>query len=97
MSLVSADRVLCFRCVEIVDPVTKDGVKHLQCSLCGHSAPVEKALDDCFLFIVASAISDGLRKDYARSYRFMPLSTDRGRAAESRRYMLQTGRAVLAA
>ena len=97
MCPVSADAVLCFDCVEIVDPVTIGGVKHLQCWKCGHKAPVEKALDDCFLFIVSSAVSDALRKDYARSYRFMPLSTDRGRAVESRRYMLQTGRALRAA
>ncbi len=97
MAPVRSDRVLCFDCVQLVDPVEMDGVKHLQCWVCGHAAPLEKALDDCFLFVVASAIADSLKKDYARSYRFMPLSVDRGRAFADRSFMVRTGRALVAA
>ena len=97
MSLITIDRIMCFRCLQLVDEVSLEGEPHVRCFVCDTVAPIAKAMDDCFLFIVASAVSDRLSKSFAHRYDFMPLVADRTKAVEDRSFMVRTGRALLAA
>ena len=97
MAIVNPDHIACFECVQIVHPFVKGGVEHVACSYCAYSAPVEDALDDCFVFMVASAIAGRLPSSQRRTYKFMPVQGTRAIAIKDRAAMLQSGRALRAA
>lgn len=97
MSSVNRDQIACFHCVRLVDRYIADGVEHVACSSCGRNAPLEKAFDDCFLFLVVAAINTRLTSVESHSYDFMPLQQTRESAWRDRAAMLSSGRAARAA
>ena len=97
MSLVDPRKIICFECVQSVGHIDVGGLQHVRCFTCDKTESLDKALDDCFVFIVASAVSENLKKSMARNYKFMPFDGDRTRTFETRSFMVRTGRALLAA
>lgn len=97
MSAVSPNRIMCFDCVEPTDRFSSDGVDSVCCPRCLKVAPLEKALDDCFVFIVASAVDDRLKKNFSRGYGFMPLVGDRPTSLHNKSQMVGAGCARSAA
>lgn len=97
MSLVSLDRIMCFECVQIVRTHKINGTEYVRCFGCGQIELADKALDDCFLFIVATSVSDALKKSFARSYSFMPALESNDLSRRERDQMLRTGRVLRAA
>ena len=96
MCLVDPLKIMCFECVQSVVQLELDGSQHVRCLTCNHTESLEKALDDCFVFIVASAVSENLKKTMTRNYRFMPFAGDRIQTVATRSFMVRTGRALLA-
>ena len=97
MGEVKPDQIYCFACVNQVDPCTIDGVVCVCCSFCGQTERLEKAIDDCFIFIVAKAMAPSAIVHYTpHSYRFMPALDDEN-VSVARMRMIQSGRAKVAA
>lgn len=97
MTVIDPSKIACFQCVEIVHAYIDEGVQHVSCPSCNRRAPMEKALDDCFVFLVASAIGSRFPTDLRRTYGFMPLQRSRLDTMKDRALMLETGRALKAA
>ena len=94
---MSPDRIWCFECVQLVHRETIGGQEHVRCLVCDNYAPLDKALDDCFVYVVASAATQLAASNMARSYRFMPFDASRTEAIERRSFMVRSGRALLRA
>ena len=94
MQHIGVDKILCFPCVSPVQPLSLRGERCVRCKRCGHTETLEKAIDDCFVFTVASAITAGALRLYsAHACMFMPLtSADPRQIKES---MIATGRVRL--
>lgn len=71
--------IMCFHCVAVVDVFTSDRVEHVSCATCGRQSTLDKAVDDCFIFVVASAAS-GLQQQGMRAIvDYMPRQADERR------------------
>lgn len=94
---VSVDSIMCFDCLKAVRKREIDGTLYVRCTDCGQMESAETALDECFVYLVASSVSEAMKKDFARRYRFIPASASSAATDESRDFMLATGRALRAA
>ena len=69
---IMPSEILCIRCLAEVDVFETLGVAQVVCDGCGKEATVAEAMDDCFVFMVASATS-GLQRDTLQlNVGFMP-------------------------
>ncbi len=70
------ENIMCFHCVAIVDVFTTGSVEHVCCATCGREATLDKAVDDCFIFVVAGAAT-GLQQQGMRAVvDYMPRQAD---------------------
>ncbi len=68
--------IMCFHCVAPVGSFTIGDAEHVSCVTCGRHSTVEKAVDDCFIFVVANA-SSGLQQQGMRAVvDYMPRQAD---------------------
>ena len=93
MRAFTADDILCFRCMEQVERCTIDEVDSVCRDACGATANYDEAQDDCFVFIVASAMSMALKSHKPHAYRFMPRSAGQD-ARAAKREMVRLNRAT---
>ena len=87
-----AEDILCFGCMEHVERCTIDGIDSICCDACGATASHEEAQEDCFVFIVASAMTETLKSHKPHAYRFMPRPAGRD-ARTVKREMVRLNRA----
>ena len=92
MCAISADDILCFRCMKQVDRCTMDGIVCVCCATCGATARLADAEEDCFVFIVAEAMSATIKDHKPHTYRFMPRTAGRS-ATEVKAEMVRLNRA----
>ena len=85
--------ILCFSCMEQVERCTIDGLDCIVCDDCGATASHDDAQEDCFVFIVASAMSANLKSHKPHTYRFMPRTAGHN-PADSKGEMVRLNRAT---
>lgn len=91
MSRIDFERILCFSCVKETQRHKVGPTWYVRCKCCGRRDNLEKAIDDCFIFVVASAMSrSALQSHSAHACRYMPLTGDD--PLQFKRFMLETGR-----
>ena len=93
MHNLKAHEILCFSCVAQVDVCTMNGTETVCCSICGNMVSLVEAQDDCFVFVVASAMATSALPSYApHTYRFMPRLSGRDPLA-TKVFMISSHRA----
>ena len=66
---------LCFDCMTVAEEVMVDEIASVECMTCGSIETLDRAVDDCFLFIVYGTVSRILsRHERPYRFRFMPAS-----------------------
>ena len=92
MCTFSAGDILCFCCAKQVLSCTIGDVDYVRCTTCGTTARLSDAEEDCFIFVVAEAMSKAIKGHKPHTYRFMPRLKERS-ATEAKAELVRLNRA----